>query len=207
MISGLCPVTVVVEGKESSGSMITARYAKEQGREVFAYPGNVGADGSQSTNLLIKNGAKLCTGAEDIIGRFEKEYLGALNPFLLKERPEADMLEVLRELRVSALTPNDDIFSVPKPKKENKAKNINKHQTTVEAQTSTHTQEDLLPQMPAFDAVSLNIYKKIPPNGECTIESLTDDETNLRTVMKILLKLEMGRFITMLPGERVKRNI
>ena len=61
--------------------------------------------------------------------------------------------------------------------------------------------------MPVFDAELLKLYKKIPSNGDCTVESLTDSETNLRAVMKLLLKLEMGRFIIMLPGERVKRNI
>lgn len=199
LISGLCPATVVVEGKENSGSMITARYAKEQGRAVFAFPGNVGADGSQSTNLLIKNGASLCTGAEDIIRRFEKEYLGALNPFLLKERPDVDMLEVLRELRVSAVTPTDDIYSVPKPKK-TKTEQFPKKEVSNE-------EENLLPEMPVFDAELLKLYKKIPMNGDCSVESLADENTNLRTVMKLLLKLEMGRFIIMLPGERVKRNI
>ena len=198
LISGLCPATVVVEGKESSGSMITARHAKLQGRTVFAFPGNVGSDGSQSTNLLIKNGASLCTGAEDIIGRFEKEYPGALNPFLLKVRPEINMLDVLRELKVSALTPNDDVFTVPRPKK------IKKTETVVTDEAKA--EENLLPEMPVFDAELLNLYKKIPTNGDCTVESLTDSETNLRTVMKLLLKLEMGRFIVMLPGERVKRN-
>jgi len=205
IISGLCPATVIVEGKESSGSMITARHAKAQGREVFAFPGNVGADGSQSTNLLIKNGAHLCTGAEDIIGRFEKEYPGVLNPFLLKETPGANMLEVLRELRVSALTPNDDVFFVPKSKKEKRAESMRKTQKIQEKKEEK--EENLLPEMPAFDAESLKLYKKIPPNEECTIESLTDDEMNLRLVMKLLLKLEMGRFVTMLPGDRVKRNI
>ncbi len=199
IISGLCPVTVVVEGKENSGSMITARHAKAQGREVFAFPGNVGADGSQSTNLLIKNGALLCTCAEDIIGRFEKDYPGALNPFLLKTRPEVNMLDVLRDLRVSALTPNDDVFSVPKPKKVKKNESVK-----IEVPKE---EENLLPEMPVFDAELLKLYKKIPSSGDCTVESLADDETNLRTVMKLLLKLEMGRFIIMLPGERVKRNI
>ena len=199
LISGLCPVTVVVEGKESSGSMITARHAKAQGREVFAFPGNVGSDGSQSTNLLIKNGAHLCTGAEDIIGRFEKEYLGVLNPFLLKEKPEVNMLDVLRELSVSALTPNDDVYSIPKVKKEKVIKEASKPKVVEE--------ENLLPEMPVFDADLLKLYKKIPMNGECAVESLADETTDLRTVMKLLLKLEMGRFVIMLPGERVKRNI
>ena len=197
LISGLCPVTVVVEGKESSGSMITARHAKAQGREVFAFPGNVGSDGSQSTNLLIKNGAKLCTGAEDIIERFEKDYPGTLNPFLLKEHPEVDMLEIMRDLRISAITPNDDIFSIPKPKKEKR----------VEVKPEpVKEEENLLPEMPVFDGELLKIYKKIPLNEECTIESRTDSEMNLRAVMKLLLKLEMGKFITLLPGDRVKRN-
>ena len=199
LISGLCPVTVIVEGKESSGSMITARHAKAQGREVFAFPGNVGTDGSQSTNLLIKNGAKLCTGAEDIIGRFEKEYPGALNPFLLKERPAVNMFDILRELSVSALTPNDDIYSIPKTKKERKVKETPK--------IDAKSEENLLPEMPVFDADLLKLYKKIPLNGECNVESLTDETTDLRSVMKLLLKLEMGRFIIMLPGDRVKRNI
>ena len=204
LISGLCPVTLVVEGKENSGSMITARHAKAQGREVFAFPGNVGSDGSQSTNLLIKNGAHLCTCAEDIIGRFEKEYLGALNPFMLKEHPEVNMMQVLRDLRVSALTPNDEIYNVPKPKKEKKVESVKKAPA---ATAEIKEEENLLPPMPPFDAELLRIYKKIPPTGECTVESLTDDATNLRAVMKSLLKLEMGRFIVMLPGERVKRNI
>lgn len=202
LISGLCPVTVVVEGKENSGSMITARHAKSQGREVFAFPGNVGSDGSQSTNLLIKNGALLCTGAEDIIGRFEKEYLGALNPFLLKEKPEVDMMSVLRELRVSALAPTDDVFSTPKPKKKAKIE-----KTVAEAQQqAVPKEENLLPEMPPFDAELLKLYKKIPFDGDCAIETLADDDMNLRTVMRLLLKLEMGRFVVMLPGERVKRN-
>ena len=57
-----------------------------------------------------------------------------------------------------------------------------------------------------FDKNAVKIYKKIPLGEECQIESLIDDELSLRDVMKGLLKLEIGRFVTMLPGERVKRN-
>lgn len=204
LISGLCPVTVVVEGKESSGAMITARHAKAQGREVFAFPGNIGTDGSQSTNLLIKNGAHLCTGAEDIISKFEKEYPGALNPFNLRVRPAVNMMDVLSELRVSAITPNDDIYKIPKPKREKKAEEIEIKKSN---ELNPGNETNLLPEMPPFDKELLKLYKKIPTSGDCAVEALTDESTDLRSVMKLLLKLEMGRFITMLPGDRVKRNL
>ena len=204
IISGLCAATVVVEGKESSGSMITARHAKAQGRAVYAFPGNVGADGSQCTNLLIKNGANLCTCAEDIIRAFEKEYLGVMNPFLLKEKPHVNMMDVLRDFQVSAVTPTDDIFIVPKIPKHNK---LAKQEAPTVQECAVQAEENLMPEMPEFDAELLKLYKKIPLNGECSVESLTDDSCNLRSVMRLLLKLEMGRFITMLPGDRVKRNI
>ena len=203
LISGLSNATVVVEGKENSGAMITARHAKSQNRPVFAFPGNVGSDGSQSTNLLLKNGAHICTCAEDIIRYFEKDHPAALNPFLLKNKVDANMIEVLRELQVSALTPTDDVFIIPKIIKEKKV--ATKKSEAVESKIST--EENLLPPMPDFDADLLRLYKKIPANGDCAIESLADNECNLRSVMKLLLKLEMGRFIIMLPGERVKRNI
>ncbi len=80
IIAGMALGVVVVEGAQYSGSLITARLAMEFGREVYGVPGNVTHAGSFGPNQLIKQGAKLVTGWEDVVEELPTDIRGELFP-------------------------------------------------------------------------------------------------------------------------------
>lgn len=75
IIAGLCCGTIVIEAGENSGSLITAQHALDYNREVFAIPGSILSPYSIGTNTLIKKGAKLVTGVQDILEEFPENTL------------------------------------------------------------------------------------------------------------------------------------
>jgi DNA processing protein len=102
LISGLSLGVVVVEAEMRSGSLITARLAAEQGREVFAVPGSPLDARAKGTNDLIRQGAALCEGADDVLRALEglrgvsEPPPGAYGP--LGEEPDRALLERVADL-------------------------------------------------------------------------------------------------------------
>ena len=85
IVAGMTLGTVVVEANLTSGALITAGMAIENGRQVFAVPGRIDSPRSKGCHDLIKKGAKLCEGAEDILSEFEYLFPASSKSSLHKE--------------------------------------------------------------------------------------------------------------------------
>ncbi len=96
IVAGMSLGTVVVEANLTSGALITANFATEYGRQVFAVPGRIDSPRSKGCHDLIKKGAKLCEGAEDILSEFEYLFPSSNRP------PSPGETGVLPALELSA---------------------------------------------------------------------------------------------------------
>ena len=95
IVAGMTLGTVVVEANLTSGALITANFATEYGRQVFAVPGRIDSPRSKGCHDLIKKGAKLCEGVEDILSEFEYLFPASNRP------PSANETGVLPALELN----------------------------------------------------------------------------------------------------------
>ena len=102
IISGLSKGVLVIEGMRDSGTLITARFAAEQGKEVFAVPSPITSPLSEAPNLLIKQGAKLVTSVEDIIDELELKIEKQQEPSMKLDCKEKEIYETLKKEPKSA---------------------------------------------------------------------------------------------------------
>lgn len=111
IISGISHGTIVVEAALRSGSLTTARFASEQGREVFAVPGHPLDPRATGTNKLIQNGATLITNALDVVDIL-KEQIDGDAPLLFSENSSGefreDGLETIDDLKPGNLSADKD---------------------------------------------------------------------------------------------------
>ncbi|MCK9578375.1 DNA-processing protein DprA [bacterium] len=128
IIAGLSEAVLVIEARMKSGSLITADYAKNQGKKLFAVPNSIHDKNSEGTNSLIKNGANLTTCAQDIFEILKRNDLPLIYKSDKKIEVDGDnenenhILKILKEaqspvameriIKVSKLSPSDTIATI-----------------------------------------------------------------------------------------------
>ena len=175
IISGLSIGTVVVEASNRSGALITARHAIEQGREVFAVPGEIFSELSTGTHSLIDKGAKLISTVDDLINAL----------------PQHTIRQISTLKPVTSQEKKADISQVPEVPK-------NTEKSTVETQTEV---KPIVPP-PDLTADEKTIFdaSEIPSSHIDTIVRTT--QLPISQVSSVLLMLELKGVIQQLPGKQ-----
>jgi len=113
IVAGMTLGTVVVEANLTSGALITANFATEYGRQIFAVPGRIDSPRSKGCHDLIKKGAKLCEGVEDILSEFEYLFPSSNRPPSASETGVLPALELNEnEQKVFAAVKANDESSI-----------------------------------------------------------------------------------------------
>ncbi len=194
IISGLCQGTLVVEGDRRSGALITARSAIAQGREVFALPGKVNESNSEGPNELIRDGAYVALGSDDIIRHYDFLYHDVINYRGLKKAKNSSEIdeEFLEELDICARSykKHEIERDASAPVKEDK-------EETSKSEEKPTVSEDMLA---GLDESVRKIFSSMPHDVPVSPDSLVEEGFSAPDVVTSLTMLELCGLVSSLPG-------
>ena len=234
IISGLADAVLVVEGDAKSGALITARYASDQGRRVYAVPGNVGAPNSVGTNRLIRDGAKAVTCAEDIIedfaDRFELNKIERIvkgdkylryeynhkPPLMPENKPIStraqDEQAPVQIPRIKRGVSQRQIPDIPKPddyRGDNAGtpKNRKISQNKTPHITNKDSEQDRAKVMDLMDDTQRRVFDAMPDMGAVSVDKIVETGLGAKDVLAALTMLELYCAVESLPGGLYKKII
>ena len=203
IISGLCQGTLVVEADAKSGALITANEALYQGRDLYALPGNIDGVNSTGTNKLLKEGAKIVTSAEDIIGDHEFLYSDSISYERLHGARDYSAYDAhaVERMGVSSRrsiiirkNKNADEDDLEAPILKNGKKEKIKKKNTGILKSKKEADLSMLGEL------ERKIFEVMPDDVAISVDLLTRSGLTVSDVMTSLTLLEINGFISALPG-------
>lgn len=203
IISGLSQGTVVVEGDLRSGALITAKTAILQGRDIYAFPGNVGETNSAGTNQLISDGAAIVLSARDVLANYTFLYRDTLDMArLLKAETRSEPDEaLLSRLGVCVRTtpakssapsepaPKSQVSPSPEPRETRSAPSHSRSTKRVDRPKSAESRSQASPTdaRPSRQAPQ-TAPQPAPPYGDASqriLQKLTDTQRRIFEVLPL----------------------
>ncbi len=201
IISGICHGTLLVEGAKKSGSMITARLAIGQGRQLFAVPGKIGDVNSEGPNLLIREGAYSVLESTDILKHYEFLYRENLDFRALRATSVPECDETLRR------------FGVPTDYEEGRRggraffdetrtaqKTVKKLPKEEPKPTPAPKAEPAPTPSVPLSPTEQSVLSRMPMDKPTTPDALCGDGCGIGDVLTALTMLELYGIVTSLPG-------
>ena len=190
IISGMANGLLVVEAPEKSGALITANRAMEQGRDVFAVPGNIDVESCKGSNALLQDIAAPALTGWDVVKDYQVIYPGKVQKKEMLLRTEETLLCV-------AQTPIIPAKAEKQPPKNDKI-GIDKEEKS--------TYSVVCGKMPELTEVERTLFERISNQGILVDELIAQAELPAATVRMILTKLALKGLVQNLPGGRVSRK-
>lgn len=196
IIAAMSVGVAVVEAPQRSGSLITAHQALDQGKEIFAVPGNVDAKGFVGSNTLIREGATLVTTGWDILGEFQDRFPDRISGKTAKKMPD-ERAQVKDEAQHEKTT---------KPETE-KAVGLYKHREKVERAKPETTSRTLEDQLSDLTETQLKIISSIGKRGTHIDDIIDVSKLSASVVLSEMTILQIKGVVTQESGKRFKLNI
>jgi DNA processing protein len=225
IISGLCQGTVIIECSAKSGAMITASKTIDQGRELFALPGNVNESNSDGPNLLIRQGANVALGSDDILDYYtflyrdvidRRAHTRAKNNSLVSERSLSRYGVSWKKYSERYEGVNTESEDASKSKKEKTEQNAsvsqNDTKTVIDTVKMKDTQSEAEDQkrkkiLASLDDVSQKVYEYMPSDKSAvTADVIASRGLDIGDVITALTMLELAGLASSLPGGAYIRN-
>ena len=198
IISGLCCGVLVIEAPENSGALITARQAAEQGRDVFAVPGNIDMPTCAGSNALLRDGAIMASSGWDVVGEYKAQFPDRIQNRCKPGQQLAYPDEVEKTAR-EADKPEPKVAQ--KPRLLGRGKEKKKKEIDNSGSSHYIDAEDKRPALTADEQTVLTLVEQ----GKTLVDDIMAG-TGLPAgaVLAALTMLEVKGLLQRLPGKRVK---